>query len=69
MLCAVSNSLGRTESAILLCSTYYKPVGDLLYISSEQGGGLIICTELIYKYTVYKRPIPIQELRAEEGGL
>ncbi len=37
-----------------------------LYIGSERG--LIIRTELIYKYTIYKRPIPIQELRAEEGG-
>ncbi len=34
-------------------STYYKPVGDLPYISSEQGwGGLIIRTELIYEYTI-----------------
>ncbi len=41
-------------------------MGDLPYISSEQGG-LIICTELIYEYTLYKRPIPIQELGAEEG--
>ncbi len=29
-------------------STYYKPMGDLPYISSEQGG-LIIHTELIYE--------------------
>ncbi len=43
-------------------------MGDLPYISSEQGGGLIIRTELIYVFTIYKRPIPIQELRAEEGG-
>ncbi len=42
-------------------------MGDLPYISSEQGG-LIIRTELIYEYTIYKRPIRIQELRAEEGG-
>ncbi len=41
---------------------YYKYMGDLPYISSEQGHGLIIRTELIYKYTIYKRPIPIQEL-------
>ncbi len=49
---------------------YYKPMGDLPYISSEQGGGFInLSTELIYEYTIYyKRPIPIQELRAEEGG-
>ncbi len=39
-------------------SVYYKPMGDLTYISSEQGG-LIIRTEFIYKYTIYKRPIPI----------
>ncbi len=31
-------------------STYYKPMG----ISSEQGGGLIIRTKLIYEYTIYK---------------
>ncbi len=43
---------------------YYKPVGDLPYISSEQGG-LIIRTELIYKYTIYKRPKPRQELKRE----
>ncbi len=48
-------------------STYYKPMGDLPYISSEQGG-LIISSEFIYEYTAYKRPIPIQEVRAEEGG-
>ncbi len=44
-------------------STYYKlkPMGDLPYISSEQGE-LIIRTELIYELP---RPIPIQ---AEEGG-
>ncbi len=42
-------------------------MGDLPYISSEQGG-LIIGTELIYEYTIYKCPIPIQELRAEQGG-
>ncbi len=47
---------------------YYKPMGDLPYISSEQGG-LIIRIELIYECTIYKRPIPIQELRAEEGGV
>ncbi len=29
--------------------TYYKPMGDLPYISSEQGGGFIICTVLIYE--------------------
>ncbi len=42
-------------------------MGDLPNISSEQGGGLIMHTELIYEFTIYKRPIPIQELRAEEG--
>ncbi len=41
-------------------STFYKPMGDLPYISSEQGG-LIIHNELIYEYTIYKRPIPVQE--------
>ncbi len=43
-------------------------MGDVHYISSEQGGGLIIRTKLIYEYTIYKRPVPIQERRAEEGG-
>ncbi len=52
----------------VLYSTYYKPMGDLSYISSEQGGGLIIHTELIYEYIVYKHSIPIQELWAAEGG-
>ncbi len=42
-------------------------MGDLPYISSEQGGVLIICTELLYEYTMYKRSIPIQELWAEEA--
>ncbi len=32
-------------------STYYKRMGDLPYISSEQGG-LIIRTKLIYEYTI-----------------
>ncbi len=32
-------------------STYYKPMGDLPYISSEPGG-LIIHTELIYEFTI-----------------
>ncbi len=41
-------------------STYYKPMGDLSYISSEQGGGLIIHHGLIMRITIYKRPIPIQ---------
>ncbi len=47
--------------------TYYKPMGNLFYINSEQGA-LLIRTEHIYEYTIYKHPIPIQELRAEEGG-
>ncbi len=42
-------------------STYYKPMGDLSYISSEQGGGLIIHHGLIMRIIIiYKRPIPIQ---------
>ncbi len=44
-------------------SMYYKPMGDLPYISSEQWGGLIIHTEFIYEYTIYKRPIPNFELK------
>ncbi len=40
-------------------STYYKPMGDLSYISSEQGGGLIIHHGLIMRITIYKHPIPI----------
>ncbi len=48
-------------------------MGDLPYISSEQAGGLIICTWLIIRIyhnniILYKLLIPIQELRAEEGG-
>ncbi len=39
-------------------------MGDLPYISSEQVG-LIIHTELIYEYTIYKRPIPNFELKRE----
>ncbi len=31
-------------------NTYYEPMGDLPYISPEQGGGLRIHTELIYEY-------------------
>ncbi len=41
----------------VLYSTYYKPMGDLPYVSSEQGG-LIIRTEVIYEYTIHKSPIP-----------
>ncbi len=55
-------------SLVILCSTYYKPVSDLLTSALNRGCVLIIHTELIYEYTIYKRPIPIQELRAEEGG-
>ncbi len=40
-------------------------MGDLPYISSEQGG--LIHHGFIYELP-YKRPIPIQELWAEEGG-
>ncbi len=48
-------------------------MGDFPYISSERWAGLIIrtCTELIYEYTIYRISvlyIPLQELRAEEGG-
>ncbi len=40
-----------------------------LITSALNRGGIIICTEvIIYKYTIYKRTIPIQELRAEGGG-
>ncbi len=47
---------------------YYKPTGDLAYISSEQGVGLIIMRSwLIYEYTyISVLYLPIQELRAEE---
>ncbi len=48
--------------------SHCKPMGYLPYTSSEQVGGLIIHTELIYEYTIYRRPIPIQALGAEEGG-
>ncbi len=44
------------------------PWAIYLTLAQNRGGGLIIYSELIYEYTVYKRPIPIQELRAEEGG-
>ncbi len=46
-------------------------MGDLPYISSEQGGGLILRTELTYEYIPYymcPTCIPIQKLRAKEGG-
>ncbi len=55
----------RTEKLPQLpYSTYYKPP---LHRLLNRGGRLIIRTELIYEYTIYKCPIPIQELRAEEG--
>ncbi len=44
-------------------SAYYKHMGDLPYISSEQKGGLIIHTKRIILYRV-----PIQELQTEAGG-
>ncbi len=44
---------------VLPYSTDYKPKGDLPYISSEQGDGLIIHHGLIMRITIYK---PIQEL-------
>ncbi len=43
-------------------------MGDLLTISSEQGG-LIIRTELIYKYTVYTSYTYTRTSAEEEGGL
>ncbi len=48
--------LGGLSCDTCTYSTYYKPMGDLPYSSSEQGG-------LIYEYTMYKRSIPIQELK------
>ncbi len=62
----ILHSHGCTNS--IPYSTYYKPMGDLSYISSEQGGGLIIHHGLIMRITIYKRPTPIQELWAEDGG-
>ncbi len=50
-------------------STYYKSMGDRPYISSEQGGLTNYNTYLAYIWiTIYKHPIPIQDLQAEEGG-
>ncbi len=55
-----ANRHGHSGKLILLpYSTYYKPMGDLSYISSEQGGGLIIHHGLIMRITIYKRQIPI----------
>ncbi len=48
-------------------STYYKPMGDLHYISSEQGGLIIHHGLIMRSTTINKHPIPIHELRAEEG--
>ncbi len=39
-------------SQILPYSTYYKPMGDLPYISSEQEGGLIIHKGLIMRTNI-----------------
>ncbi len=50
------------EALALPYNTYYKPMGDLPYISSEQGSGLIIHHGLIMLITIYKHPIAIQEL-------
>ncbi len=64
----MSETRSRPENGLILhvlYSTYYKPMGDLPYISSEQGDGLIIHHGLMMRITIYKRPIPI---RAEEGG-
>ncbi len=49
-------------------STYYKPMGALPYISSEQGGGLKIHSELIYENTIYKRPIPNNNFELKRGS-
>ncbi len=52
---------GKPETLAVPYITYYKPMGDIPYISSEQGG-LIIHHGLIMRITIYKLPIPIQEL-------
>ncbi len=53
LLCEMDIGGYQTElncPSMLLCTyTYYKPMGDLPYISSEQEGGLIIRTKLIYE--------------------
>ncbi len=51
---------------LLPCSAYYKPMGDLSYISSEQGGR-IIRTDLIYEFP-YISVLYLQELRAGKVG-
>ncbi len=52
IVCSGTHSLQWTSMGPivlpLLYSTYYKRMGNLHYISSEQGGELIIRTELIY---------------------
>ncbi len=45
------STLVRILQITVLYSTYYKPMGDLPYISYEQGR-LIIGTEPIYEYTI-----------------
>ncbi len=54
---------------LLPYSTYCKPMGDLPYISSEQGGWLIIHHGLIMRITIYKRPIPKNFELRRGGGL
>ncbi len=44
------------------------PWAILLISALNRGGGLIIHHGLIMRITMYKRPIPIQELQTEEGG-
>ncbi len=48
----VRNCQGSAEYVIVPYSTYYKPMGDLPYISSEQGGGLIIHHGFIMRITI-----------------
>ncbi len=50
----------HSDTSIYTCTLYYKPMGDLPYISSEQAGRLIIRTELIYMYII--SVLYIQEL-------
>ncbi len=47
--------------------TYYKPMGDLPYINSEKGGGLIIRSRLIYEYTICKHPMPYDNFELKRG--
>ncbi len=46
---------------------YYKPMGDLPYISSEQGAGLIIHHGLIMRITMYKRLL-YKNFELKRGG-